>query len=172
MWKLRSKKFDALLMCTSCSTVVEHTPHGKEFMGSNPAGCWAFFFFSLSYQECVPHRGATLLIFLLKTFSCAAWGEASLITKAFSLLWIDVRWNRSISHVSSKLNQTSLAQVSRFPFSIFISDTDKRRSINNCSWGVLEQNNPDRIWTRTLDVQTLGSKFNKKTAHSEKCGFL
>ena len=26
---------------------VEHTPHDKEVVGSNPAGCWAFFLFSI-----------------------------------------------------------------------------------------------------------------------------
>ena len=52
---------------SGCSTVVEHTPHDREVMGSYPA-----FFSSLSfsvslsiYQWCVlnqvPHRGATLL---------------------------------------------------------------------------------------------------------------
>ena len=30
--------------------VVEHTPCDKETVGSNPAGCWASFFSSLSNQ--------------------------------------------------------------------------------------------------------------------------
>ena len=52
----------------SCwSTVVEHTPRDREVVGSNPAGCWASFFSSLSYQQCVlnrvHHGGASLLIF-------------------------------------------------------------------------------------------------------------
>ena len=33
--------------CYSCSTAVEHTPQNLEVIGSNPAGCWALFFFFL-----------------------------------------------------------------------------------------------------------------------------
>ena len=29
------------------STAVEHTPQHREVMGSNTAGCWAFFIFSI-----------------------------------------------------------------------------------------------------------------------------
>ena len=57
-----------LLLGSGCGTSVEHTPRDRVVVGSNPAGCWAFFFSSLSYQECVlnqvPHGGATLLIYL------------------------------------------------------------------------------------------------------------
>ena len=30
------------LMGHNCCTAVEHTPHNKEVMGSNPVWCWAF----------------------------------------------------------------------------------------------------------------------------------
>ena len=33
-----------------CSTAVEPMPHNKEVVGSNLAGCWAFFLSSLSSQ--------------------------------------------------------------------------------------------------------------------------
>ena len=50
------------------STAVERTPHNQEVVGSNPAGCWAFFFnfhiFLLSFTSVViyqvPHGVATL----------------------------------------------------------------------------------------------------------------
>ena len=52
-------------MGSGCITAVEHTPHDREVVGSNPAGCWAFFS-SLSYQKCVlnqvPCGGASELI--------------------------------------------------------------------------------------------------------------
>ena len=33
---------------SSCGTVGERIPHDREVVGLNPAGCWAFFFFSLT----------------------------------------------------------------------------------------------------------------------------
>ena len=53
---------------TGCSTAVDGTPHDREVVGSNPAGCWAFY--SLLYPIIsapliqVPQGSATLLIFL------------------------------------------------------------------------------------------------------------
>ena len=35
-----------IFYCSGCSIAVEHTPRYREAMGSNPAGCWAFFLFS------------------------------------------------------------------------------------------------------------------------------
>ena len=58
-----------LQLGSGCSTVVEHTPRGREVVGSNSAGCWAFFS-SLSYQKYglyqVPGGGARLQIFQYK----------------------------------------------------------------------------------------------------------
>ena len=64
--------------------VVAHRTTDREVPGSIPTGSWGFFLFStLSYQKCVlnqvPRGGATLLIFLIKMLSCAAWGDTSII---------------------------------------------------------------------------------------------
>ena len=40
---LRDEHKSFSLMGRNFSTAVEHTPHNKEVMGSNPACCWAFF---------------------------------------------------------------------------------------------------------------------------------
>ena len=59
---------DQRLVGAGCGTAVEHTPRDKDVMGLNPAGCWAFLFSSLSYQQSVlnqvPPGGSTLLIIL------------------------------------------------------------------------------------------------------------
>ena len=34
---------------SGCGTALEHTPHERKVMGSNPTRCWAFFFSSLTY---------------------------------------------------------------------------------------------------------------------------
>ena len=36
-----------LVQASGCSTVVECMPHDKEVVGSNSAGYWAFFIFSI-----------------------------------------------------------------------------------------------------------------------------
>ena len=55
-------------LSSGCSTAVEHTPHDREVVGSNPAGYWAFssLFYLISRVSLiqVPHGDATLLSFL------------------------------------------------------------------------------------------------------------
>ena len=37
---------------SGCSTAVERMPRNREVVGSNPAGCWAFFLFSILSVVC------------------------------------------------------------------------------------------------------------------------
>ena len=46
----RVQTHDFSVLGSGCSTGVEHTPRDREVMGSNPAGCWAFFS-TLSFSE-------------------------------------------------------------------------------------------------------------------------
>ena len=47
--------------------MVEHMPHDREVVGSNPASCWAFFLlYPISGASVipVPYTGATIQVFL------------------------------------------------------------------------------------------------------------
>ena len=94
-------------------------PHDREVVGSNPARCWACS--SLPNQWCVlnqvPHRGATLLIFLKKIFmlSCAAWGRASLI----STDWAKKKAYNILDKEKGLFGQSALFRFLRLAFSFF-----------------------------------------------------
>ena len=72
-------------MGSGCSSVVEYIPLNRKIVGSNLAMCCAFFLRFLSSQygsaslKQVPHRGATLLIFIENQIpSFTAWGKSGL----------------------------------------------------------------------------------------------
>ena len=55
---------------SDCRTSVEHTPRDKEVVGSNPAGCWAFFSllfrFPFSVSLSLSISGVSLIRSLIK----------------------------------------------------------------------------------------------------------
>ena len=59
-----------------CSTVVEYTLHYQEVLGSNPAGCWAFFSFSylflLSFTSRVSFKEVHLQLCVVKAIKMEA----------------------------------------------------------------------------------------------------
>ena len=56
-----------MMLGSTFSTAVEHTPHDREVVGMNSDGTWAILS-SLSHQKCVlnqvPHGDASVVIFL------------------------------------------------------------------------------------------------------------
>ena len=59
-----------------CSPAVEHMPCNLEVVGLNPAGCWAFFFFFLSFPTFL-HQRSVLSQVSLGSVSLPVWCESN-----------------------------------------------------------------------------------------------
>ena len=68
-------------MGSGCGTAVEHMPHDIEVVGSNPAGCLAFFVLYIISSASLKRSLMEVqhYWFSLKMLSHAVWGEGSLI---------------------------------------------------------------------------------------------